>query len=846
MTVAAALLLTGLALAYIVIGGFRITTDSDALLSPRLPYRQAELGFRALFPAARADMVVVIDGATTELAEAAAQQLSAAMQENDALFRNVRRAEPEFLLRNGLLFLDAAEVRTRTDQLIRAAPFLGPLAQDPTLRGVAEVFGNFATGVTRGDAALTDIDRGVAALQPTLEAAIAGNPPPFSWRTLFSDMEPGQRELRKLVLADPIRTPGKLRASAAAADFVRTQAAELGFTPANGVSVRLTGPGPLGDEEFATLAENIGLTAFLGVSAILLMVWLAVRSVRATVAILLATAAGLIITMAVGLLLFGRFNAISVAFIPLFVGLGIDFCIQMGVRLRSEQRGEPDIDRALIASAGAIGRSLTLAAAAITVGFLAFVPTAYVGVSQLGAIAGLGMAVALTLSLTLLPVILKLWPPAGALPSEDLPMLARLDALVHARRREVLWGAGAAVVLGLALAPLLRFDFNPLHLRSERTESVSTLLDLARDPTQSPDALNLAVGSLEEAQALAARLEALPEVDRVITLARFVPAGQDEKLPLIENAAFFLGPTLDPFETAAPPSDEETRAALSATAAKLRQAAMVRGADAQAAARAQRLADTLDQLAAAEPAARERADYALTFPLSVTLDQVRTSLQAEPVSLETLPDDFKRQWLGPEGRARLSIVPTGDTNDTRVREQSVRAVRSLAPTATGAPVAQIEAGRLIVGAFTLAGVLSFLAILLLLFLALRRPMDVAVTMAPILLTALLTLITVVAIGLPLNFANIIALPLLFGMGVAYHIYFVMAWRAGEGHALTSPLARAVLFSALTSATGFGSLWLSSHPGTSSMGQLLLISLLWTLVSALIFQPALMGSPPERA
>jgi uncharacterized protein len=120
-------------------------------------------------------------------------------------------------------------------------------------------------------------------------------------------------------------------------------------------------------------------------------------------------------------------------------------------------------------------------------------------------------------------------------------------------------------------------------------------------------------------------------------------------------------------------------------------------------------------------------------------------------------------------------------------------------------------------------------------------------MAPVVLTGLLTMGSCVILGESLNFANIIALPLLFGIGVAFHIYFVMAWRAGAAHLLTSTLARAVFFSALATATGFGSLWASSHPGTASMGKLLMISLVWTLVSALLFQPALMGiSPAARA
>jgi hypothetical protein len=147
-------------------------------------------------------------------------------------------------------------------------------------------------------------------------------------------------------------------------------------------------------------------------------------------------------------------------------------------------------------------------------------------------------------------------------------------------------------------------------------------------------------------------------------------------------------------------------------------------------------------------------------------------------------------------------------------------------------------------AFVEAGVLSFIVITALLFFVLRRVRDVAITMAPIVLTGLLTMGSCVVIGQPLNFANIIALPLLFGIGVAFHIYFVMAWRSGGAHLLQSSLTRAIFFSALATATGFGSLWASSHPGTASMGKILMISLIWTLVSALLFQPALMGPPPK--
>jgi predicted RND superfamily exporter protein len=234
----------------------------------------------------------------------------------------------------------------------------------------------------------------------------------------------------------------------------------------------------------------------------------------------------------------------------------------------------------------------------------------------------------------------------------------------------------------------------------------------------------------------------------------------------------------------------------------------------------------------------------LLIPGFVTvLDQIRDLLQPQPISIKTLPPEVVRDWLTPDGRARISVTPKGDSNDNAVLSRFIAAGLRVAPDATGTAISIYEGGRAVVDAFIEAGVLSFVVITGLLLLVLRRVRDAAITMAPIVLTGLLTMGTCVVIHQPLNFANIIALPLLFGIGVAFHIYFVMSWRSGGSHLLTSSLARAVFFSALATATGFGSLWASSHPGTASMGELLMISLVWTLVSALLFQPALMGPPP---
>ena len=201
--------------------------------------------------------------------------------------------------------------------------------------------------------------------------------------------------------------------------------------------------------------------------------------------------------------------------------------------------------------------------------------------------------------------------------------------------------------------------------------------------------------------------------------------------------------------------------------------------------------------------------------------------------------------MAPDGRARVEVFPKGDANDNAALQRFTAAVRQVAPDATGTTVGIQESSRTIVKAFLQAGLWALLSITILLALALRRVADVLLTLAPLTLAGLVTLGTCVAIDLPLNFENIIALPLLFGIGVAFSIYFVMAWRSGAANLLQSSLTRAVLFSALTTGTAFGSLWYSHHPGTASMGKLLALSLAYTLVASLLFLPALLYSVRRR-
>jgi uncharacterized protein len=209
-----------------------------------------------------------------------------------------------------------------------------------------------------------------------------------------------------------------------------------------------------------------------------------------------------------------------------------------------------------------------------------------------------------------------------------------------------------------------------------------------------------------------------------------------------------------------------------------------------------------------------------------------------------LPPDLINSWKAKDGLLRVEALPKGDPNDNDNLRRFASAVLAAEPTAIGGPVSILKSGDTIVEAFIRAGIYALVVIGLLLWITLRRITDVLMTLVPLLVAGAVTLEICVLIRLPLNFANIVALPLLLGIGVAFKIYYVTAWRSGRTNLLQTSLTRAIFFSAMTTATAFGSLWLSSHPGTSSMGKLLALSLVTTLAAVLLFQPALMGKPRD--
>jgi hopanoid biosynthesis associated RND transporter like protein HpnN len=813
-----------------------VTTDTDQLFDSSLPWRQRQIELARAFPMFNDLLVVVIDATVAEEADETANQLAAVLAADHEHFRLVWRPDSSpYFEKNGLLFLDEKALTDLMNRAIDAQPFLGQLAADPSLRGLFAALNLIGIGVDRGQADLGPFRPALNSFDAALKQATLAHPRPLSWEKLLAGSLVAEAGDYRFVRISPQIDYGALEPGGAATAALRRIIQSLPDVAAGEVRVRITGDLALTDEEFATVAHGMLQGTIASVVLIALWLFLAVRSWRTIVPILRTLALGLSLTTAFAAAAVGTLNLVSLAFAILFVGIAVDFAIQFSVRLRASRLTAPELADALAATAWRVGPQILVAAAATAAGFLAFTPTSFAGVAELGLIAGVGMIIALLCTLLFLPAALTLFHPPGEAAAIGFAAGDGIEGWLAQRRGPVLAIFGVLAVAGAVLLPHLSFDSDPLHTKNPHTEAMQALNDLLSSPFASPYSVDILAPSVPAADAAAERLRTLPLVGEVLTLSSFVPTDQAAKLALIADAANILMPTLTPGSPAAPVTAEGLRLAARTTAEQLDRATAKVAADDPLRA----IDEDLHRLAEAPDATLLAANAAATRFLPLQLARLRTALSATPVTLADVPPDISRDWQLPDGRVRVEAMAKPGARTSTGLRALVQQVQSVAPEVQGSAPVIVESAATIIAAFRTAAIAALAAIAVILALVLRRVLDVALVMAPLLLGALMTVVCAAALSFPLNFANVIALPLLLGVGVSFNIYFVMNWRAGRTSFLGTATARAIVFSALTTGTAFGSLAASRHPGTASMGELLLLSLGCTLVATLAFLPTLL-------
>jgi hopanoid biosynthesis associated RND transporter like protein HpnN len=844
MVVIITVLITGGILFY-SIRNFKINTDLNSMISEKLRFRKLEKDFLRAFPQLADTIVVVLDADTAERALSARKHMVERLKKT-GLFKMIY--EPgggKFFEKKGLLYLSRDELENFADRLADAQPLLAFLSRDLSLRGLFSVLGMALNQTEVKEVQDRSINLLFDRMTKTFDGVIDNHPYQMSWEAIMLGEKEASEQRRQFIILQPYLDETKLSADEVSLKTIRRIAKEMDINETNGVKMRTTGDVALSHENMVAVRNSTGAATLVSIFLVGVVLFIGLGgSGRLVFASLSTLITGLIWTTGFALAFIGSLNLISITFAVLFIGLGIDYSIQFCLRYKELIESGRRHQDCIITTAKGVGRSLLICCITVAIGFYSFVPTAYSGVAELGLISGTGMFISFFANITVLPALLTLLLIKRG---KGLPILPRkkLVMLPYKYSRTIIIGA---VIIGLGAATLIPrvfFDFNPLNLYNKESESVITMKELFKSPETQPWTISILVRGEENAKRIAERLRKLKEVKTVVTLSDFVPEDQSEKLSIISNISLFMPPMLSDV-TIKHLSYEQRIKALNGFERTLKQSLLSHSKKDDTS--AQRLYASIQRfrILLKNPVIGNRAfavmEKDLLSDLPALFKKIETLLQATAFGQSALPKSLVNQFVSIDGRYRVQVSPSENIMNVNVLKQFVRAVRTIAPDATDAPVTIYESGMAVISSFRQATLYALVVITLFLLIEMRSFYVTVLILIPLILAMLLTAAASVLLDIPLNFANVIVVPLLLGVGVHSGIIFVLRYQTEpppDGNMLKTSTARAVLFSILTTIISTSSLSFSPHRGIASMGMLLTICLSFLIICTLVLLPALL-------
>ncbi len=820
-------------LAASILPNLAVNTDTARMLDRTLPFRQSYDAFIQAFPTYDKSFIAVIQAATAEQAKSARDRLADAFRARPDRFEDVQvPSGGEFLERYGVFLLDEAEVARLAAGLPAGEELLRMLNRDQSLSGFAEALGKLASDAPDNDPKWAIAGRLLTETAKVLEAAGTGQDRPLSWRYVIWAEEP----LLEIVVVRPELDFASLVPAQDAMAEAQAIAAAVERDFGGAVEIGLTGQTALETEELAAASGGSALAALLSFIFVSLVLGFGLRSWVLVAASLACLVIGLLITAGFATLAIGELNLISVAFAVLFIGLSIDFSIHFALRYQEACR-DGDGSEPISVCAEELGPALFLCAPTTALAFFSFLFTDFVGMAQLGLISGAGIIIAMLLSLTFLPALLTLLPRPGGIKKEQSSAIAGFMSQLS--RTPVALAILLAMVASAALAPRVQFDADTMALRDPDALSVEFFYRLAENPVTSPYAIQILVPEAEAAE-LVPKLEALPLVADVRWRESFQPRDIAEKQAILQSALTSAAWS-DRFSFALDLglSDDEALDETAAVAGELAEfgpETLTASADGLASA-----VEDFESQAANRPEAVDRLRNLLFAELPEPLTDLAEDDIGPPEETVSIPDELLRLYQTPDYLLRLEVIPRDGAAEPETADAFVDSVKAVIPSATGTLPEIVEAGRVIVRSMFEATAIASVAVILLLLAVFRSPLAVALTLLPVATAALLTLGAMALLGLSFNFANVIVVPLLIGLGIDSGIHLVMRGRQSDSLSHTST-PKAVLLSALTTIGSFGTLAVSSHRGTASMGELLALSLFLLLVASLVLLPWVLNRP----
>ena len=815
-----------------------MSTSTTDMLSKDLSWRKLDIEYERLFPQFSDNVLVVIEAKTPDQASDTAAALYSSLKNNSTFLNEIYYpTQSPYFRQSAFLFLDIDELQDLSDRLAQIQPFLGTLIDDQNLRGLFNMLGDAIQAKQDGE----DID--IKPLLHEINHALENENHQVSWQRLMNpEQEPESESVyREFITLQTKDNSESLLPDEDIIESIRETIKSLDIKDESSIKIRLTGGTVLSYEELKSVSEAniqaIALSFFL--VAIILLIGLG--SIWLVAACLITLLSGLIVTTAFATATVGELNLISVAFAVLYIGLGIDFAIHMTLRFREEKLDKLDNDHALKKASVYIFRSLILCATTTAIGFYSFMPTDYQGVAELGWIAGSGMFISFIFTFTLLPALLSFFyykqatrKPVG------LPQFIKekiINIPYQYTKSILLTTLIIIIALGFQLNKI-SFDTNTLNLQDPENESVQTYRDLLKDSKTSPWSGVLLKENASEIQLEKQNIESLPLVDKVVWIEDFVPEQQEEKLFIIDEMNLLLG-ALTSTDNSSAIGNEDRLKTIMALSNKLKSIPSDK-LDQDLGLLKNNLDDLLLKLNThTNQVQLIDLEQQLLNSFPGRINSLSAALNADAVELKDIPPDLYARWVSDEFY-KMKILPSHNLNDNVAMKNFVTELQAYDKNVIGSPVISIEAGASVITAFKSAFTYALCAITILLLLLIRVKKDAANILLAVFVGGIFTFGFMLLFNIPLNFANIIGLPLLLGMGVDSGIHiadrFQQEYQSGRNIYLTSS-SRGVIVSSLTTICSIGNLAFSSHEGTASMGLLLSLGLASMMFSTMIILPA---------
>ncbi len=830
-----------------------INTDNTDMIAPDAPFQQNLRKYEKAFSQDVHKVLLVIESDTPELTKSATIRLGRLLSADKANFESVYIPnDNDFFHQNGLLYLDSNDLQALSNNLSQAQPFIGRISQEPNLTGFFSIFEDALSSSNKSQELPIDLPSLIDKVSLALHKSMNGENNLLSWETLIAEKKlSGQGSGKGFINVSPRFDYTQIRPAESAINAIRKAIAEIQQPGLPAVKIWITGEVGLEDDELVGMSSGTFSACIFSVVLVLFILLIAYRSILFTLATLFTLALGMVFCGAFAAFSVKELNLISVAFAVSNIGLGVEYAIHFCLRYQDNLQHHVDRVRAIRSTLISTGPSLLLCAGTTSIGLYAFVPTDYKGVSELGLLAGTSLFICLLITLMVLPALLRFIPVSVKSESPSThPFLAtlaeKLATVTLHYAKPIAIATGLIAVISIVLVFKVKTDFNPINLRDPNTESVIAFKNLNKDPDTTPMTLTVLATDAQKAKVMEQKLSVLGSVDKTVSLFDFMPSAQEEKLAMIEDMAMVLGSQAQGFPALKPDNDPTPaiNRLIKAIDNSLPDKTNAHEISALKTFK-EELQDILIELETRqEPSRRlfiEKIQTTLLGTLPSAMNELLVSLTAREITLDDLPPDIKERWLSKEGLYRIQIFPKKDLNDLGNLQHFITDVQLVAPETTDLPVIYWESMKEVVDAFKKAITIALITIALLLYGIRRNVTDTLLVMTPLILAGLFTMASTVITNTPINYANIIALPLLLGLGVDNGIHMVEKLHhslSEEQNIYQSSTARAMFYGALTTASSFVGLAFSPHEGIASMGLIITMGIFWIMVCTFIVLPAL--------